>query len=39
MVYYPFREEELIDRLKRAGFTSFQTRFTEHREGYRLIAS
>lgn len=39
IVYYPFRVEELINRLRRAGFTNLQTRFSENREGYRLIAS
>ncbi len=39
IVYYPFHFEELIERLRCAGFTDFQTRFSESREGYRVIAS
>jgi SAM-dependent methyltransferase len=39
IVYYPFREEELIERLRSAGFTNIQNRFSENREGYRVIAS
>jgi SAM-dependent methyltransferase len=39
IVYYPFRVEELIERLRSAGFTKMQNRFSENREGYRIIAS
>ena len=39
IVYYPFRFEELIERLRSAGFTKIQNRFSENREGYRVIAS
>ncbi len=39
IVYYPFRFEELTERLRSAGFTSIQNRFNENREGYRVIAS
>ncbi len=39
IVYYPFRVEELIERLRSAGFTNIQNRFSENREGYRVIAS
>jgi hypothetical protein len=39
MVYYPFRVEELTERLRSAGFTNIQNRFSENREGYRVIAS
>jgi SAM-dependent methyltransferase len=39
IVYYPFRIERLTERLKSAGFTNIQNRFSENREGYRLIAS
>jgi len=39
MVYYPFRLEELTERLRSAGFMNIQDRFSEGREGYRLIAS
>ena len=39
IVYYPFRIEELIERLRSAGFTNIQNRFSENREGYRVIAS
>ena len=39
IVYYPFRVEELIERLRSSGFTNIQNRFSENREGYRLIAS
>jgi SAM-dependent methyltransferase len=39
IVYYPFRVEELTERLRSAGFTNFQNRFSENREGYRVIAS
>ncbi len=39
IVYYPFRIEELIERLRSAGFTDIHNRFSENREGYRVIAS
>jgi SAM-dependent methyltransferase len=41
IVYYPFRVEELIERLRCAGFTNIhiQNRFSENREDYRVIAS
>jgi hypothetical protein len=41
IVYYPFRVEELIERLRSAGFTNIhiQNRVSENREDYRLIAS
>jgi SAM-dependent methyltransferase len=39
MVYYPFRLEELTERLRSAGFMNIQDRFSEGREGYRVIAS
>jgi SAM-dependent methyltransferase len=39
IVYHPFRIEELIECLRRAGFTDIQTRFSANREDYRLIAS
>jgi hypothetical protein len=39
IVYYPFRVEELIERLRSAGFTNIQNRFSENREDYRVIAS
>jgi hypothetical protein len=39
MVYYPFRLEELTERLRSAGFMNIQNRFSENREGYRVIAS
>jgi SAM-dependent methyltransferase len=39
MVYFPFRVEDLIECLRRAGFTNIQNQFNESREGYRLIAS
>ena len=39
IIYYPFRVEELIECLRSAGFTNIQNRFTENREGYRVIAS
>lgn len=38
IVYYPFRLDELMERLKGAGFSRFQNRFSENREGYRVIA-
>ncbi|MGO9339551.1 MAG: class I SAM-dependent methyltransferase [Terracidiphilus sp.] len=38
IVYYPFRVEELIERLRCAGFNDIQNRFSESREDYRLIA-
>jgi len=41
IVYYPFRVEELIERLRSAGFTNIhiQNRFSENRVDYRVIAS
>jgi SAM-dependent methyltransferase len=39
IVYYPFRVEELIERLRSAGFTNIQNRFSENGEYYRVIAS
>jgi SAM-dependent methyltransferase len=39
IVYYPFRVEELTERLRVAGFTNIENRFSENREGYRVVAS
>jgi glycine/sarcosine N-methyltransferase len=39
IVYYPFRVEDLIERLRSAGFTNIQNNFSEHRESYRMVAS
>jgi SAM-dependent methyltransferase len=39
IVYYPFRVEELAERLRSAGFTNIQTRFSANHEGYRVVAS
>ena len=39
IVYYPFRVEELIERLRSAGFTKIKNRFSENRGDYRVIAS
>jgi SAM-dependent methyltransferase len=39
IVYFPFRREELIERLRSAGFKNIQNKFSENREGYRVIAS
>jgi glycine/sarcosine N-methyltransferase len=39
IVYYPFRLEELMERLGRAGFTNVQNSFNQNREGYRVVAS
>ncbi len=39
IVYYPFRFEELIERLRSAGFTDIEHKFSENREGYRVVAS
>lgn len=39
IVYYPFRMEELMERLRRAGFDETQIKLSENREDYRLIAS
>jgi SAM-dependent methyltransferase len=41
IVYYPFRVEELIERLRNAGFTNIhiQNRLNETRKDYRVIAS
>ena len=39
IVYYPFRAEDSIERLRSAGFTNIQNRFSENCEGYRVIAS
>jgi glycine/sarcosine N-methyltransferase len=39
IVYYPFRVEELTERLRSAGFTNIQNRFSENRAGYRVVAS
>ncbi|MFZ0393491.1 MAG: class I SAM-dependent methyltransferase [Terracidiphilus sp.] len=41
IVYFPFRAEELVDCLRRAGFTNtqIQNRFSESRQDYRVIAS
>jgi len=41
IVYYPFRVEQLTERLRGAGFTSIQiqNRFSENRQDYRVIAS
>jgi glycine/sarcosine N-methyltransferase len=39
IVYYPFRVEELIERLRSAGFANIQNKFSENGEGYRVIAS
>jgi glycine/sarcosine N-methyltransferase len=39
VVYYPFRFEELEERLWSAGFSEIQTDFREDQPGYRVIAS
>jgi SAM-dependent methyltransferase len=39
IVYHPFRVEELEERLRGAGFTSIQNRFSPNCEGYRVVAS
>jgi SAM-dependent methyltransferase len=39
IVYYPFRFEKLMERLRSAGFTNIQNKFSENRAGYRVIAS
>ena len=39
IVYYPYRVEELTERLRCAGFANIQNRFSENREGYRVVAS
>lgn len=39
IVYYPFRVEELSERLRTAGFKNIHHKFSENREGYRVIAS
>lgn len=39
ILYYPFRLEELMERLGRAGFTNVQNSFNQNREGYRVVAS
>lgn len=38
IVYYPFRVEELIDRLKHAGLNDIRNTLTENHEDYRLVA-
>lgn len=39
IVYYPFRLEDLIGRLRRAGFREIETKASENQEAYRVIAS
>ena len=39
IVYYPFRVEELMERLRRVGFTEIQIRLSEDKAEYWLIAS
>jgi SAM-dependent methyltransferase len=39
VVYYPFRFEDLVERLRYAGFTEIQTDFREDQPAYRVIAS
>jgi glycine/sarcosine N-methyltransferase len=39
IVYYPFRQEELRERLRCAGFSETQMRFSKNQTAYRVIAS
>jgi glycine/sarcosine N-methyltransferase len=39
VVYYPFRVEELTERLRCTGFREIQTDFNEQQPGYRVIAA
>ncbi len=39
IVYHPFHIEELLERLRRAGFTGIRNSFSEGSAGYRVIAS
>ena len=39
IVYYPFHIEDLMERLRTAGFTDIQNEYDESRVGYRVIAS
>jgi SAM-dependent methyltransferase len=39
IVNYPFRIDELIEHLRSAGFSDIETRLSDSREDYRLIAS
>lgn len=39
IIYHPFHIEELIERLRRAGFTEIRNSFSEGGLGYRVIAS
>lgn len=39
IVYYPFRIDELMERLQCAGFAEIQTRFSEDKTEYRVIAA
>src|SRR5262249_6775315 len=39
IVYYPFRFEDLIERLRCAGFTDIRSAFSESGPEYRVIAS
>ena len=39
IIYHPFHIEELIERLRRAGFTEIRNSFSEGSAGYRVIAS
>jgi hypothetical protein len=39
VVYYPFHVEELVERLRCAGFTEIRNGFNESTAEYRVIAS
>jgi glycine/sarcosine N-methyltransferase len=39
VVYYPYRFEELAERLRSAGFSKIQTDFREEQPAYRVIAA
>ena len=39
IVHYPFHIEDLMERLRTAGFTDIQNEYDESRVGYRVIAS
>ncbi|HEX4037108.1 MAG TPA: hypothetical protein VHX37_03540 [Acidobacteriaceae bacterium] len=39
IVYYPFHLEDLIGRLRRAGFREIETKASENKTSYRVIAS
>ena len=38
ITYYPFRADELVERLKAAGFAEVKTNYEETKDGYRVIA-